>query len=118
LFYAKRDAGFNFEHIYEDYNDEYKARFKYQDDRGFYRKTLLKTYSKATEARLKAEDRWIDPIRPGAFPSYKQYLHESKGKQIEDIWSFEEDEGDEGAGNVWEVRWTPKVGQFWGQVKV
>jgi adenine-specific DNA-methyltransferase len=102
LFYAKRDAGFNFEHIYEDYNDEYKARFKYKDDRGFYRKTLLKTYSKATEARLKAEDRWIDPNRPGAFPSYKQYIHESRGKQIEDIWSFEDDEGDEGVGNVWE----------------
>jgi adenine-specific DNA-methyltransferase len=102
LFYAKRDARFNFEHIYEEYNDEYKARFKYQDARGFYRKTLLKTYSKATEARLKAEDRWINPMRPGAFPSYKQYLHESKGKQIEDIWSFEDDDVNEGAGNVWE----------------
>ncbi|HUY34481.1 MAG TPA: site-specific DNA-methyltransferase [Pirellulales bacterium] len=103
LFYAKRDVGFSFEHIYEEYSDEYKARFKYQDDRGWYRKTLLKTYSNATEARLKAEDRWIGPIRAGAHPSYKQYLHESKGKQVEDIWSWEiqEDESN-GAGNVWE----------------
>lgn len=62
----------------------------------------MKTYSKATEERLKAEDRWIDPTKPGAYPSYKQYLHESKGRQVEDIWSFNEDEINEGVGNVWE----------------
>src|SRR5262249_28094992 len=101
LFYAKRE-NFQFGHIYEDYSDEYKARFKYQDERGWYRKTLLKTYSKATEERLKAENRWIEPIKVGAYPSYKQYLHESKGRQIEDIWSVEEDELNESAGNVWE----------------
>ncbi|MCG2810053.1 MAG: site-specific DNA-methyltransferase [Candidatus Aminicenantes bacterium] len=70
-----------------DYSDDYKERFQYEDKRGFYRKTLLKTYSLETEERLKREDRWIDSIRPGAYPSYKQYLHESKGKQIEDIWT-------------------------------
>ena len=68
------------------YSEEYKARFKYQDQRGFYRKTLLKTYSQEIERRLKKEDRWIDPGKPGSYPSYKQYLHESQGKQIEDIW--------------------------------
>jgi DNA modification methylase len=36
---------------------------------------------------LKKEGKWIEPTKPGAFPSYKQYLHESKGKQIEDIWT-------------------------------
>lgn len=102
LFFAKRDEGFKFQHIYDEYSDEYKARFKDQDQRGFYRKTLLKTYSKATEQRLKAEDRWIEPIKSGAYPSYKQYLHESKGRQIEDIWSAEEDDLNENAGNVWE----------------
>jgi len=102
LFFAKRDAGYNFQHIYEDYSEEYKARFKFQDERGMYRKTLLKTYSKATEERLKAEDRWIEPVREGAYPSYRQYLHESKGRQIEDIWGAEYDELNESAGNVWE----------------
>jgi adenine specific DNA methylase Mod len=102
LFFSKREKGFNFQHIYEDYDEDYKARFKYKDKRGWYRKTLLKTYSKATEKRLKADDRWIDPIRPGAYPSYKQYLHESKGRQIDDIWSAEDDDLNEGAGNVWE----------------
>ena len=102
LFYGKRDVGYAFEHVYEAYSEDYKARFKYQDDRGWYRKTLLKTYSKATEARLKMEDRFIAPTRPGAHPSYKQYLHESKGRQIEDIWQLDEDEINEGHGNVWE----------------
>jgi DNA modification methylase len=104
LFYAKRDTGYAFEHIYESYSEEYKARFKYQDDRGWYRKTLLKTYSKETEQRLKEEGRWIDPVRTGANPSYKQYLHESKGRQIEDIWSDPVDEAHQGSesGNVWE----------------
>ncbi len=83
--YAKGDA-FTFQHQYVDYSDEYKERFKYQDERGYYRKTLLKTYSDETFERLKAEDRLIQPTNPGAYYSYKQYLHESKGKQIEDIW--------------------------------
>jgi len=102
LFFAKRPDSYNFGHTYEEYSDEYKARFKYEDQRGWYRKTLLKTYSQKTEMRLKAEDRWIAPIRAGAYPSYKQYLHESKGRQVEDIWGFEEDELNENNGNVWE----------------
>jgi DNA modification methylase len=102
LFYGKQPAGYSFQHTYEEYSDTYKERFKYQDERGLYRKTLLRTYSRKTEERLRAEGRWIDPVRPGAYPSYKQYLHESKGRQIEDIWSLEEDEINQGAGNVWE----------------
>ena len=102
LFYAKPQEGYNFSHIYEDYSKEYKARFKYKDDVGYYRKTSLKTYSKETADRLKREDRWIDPVKTGAYPSYKQYLHESKGRQIEDIWGWQNFDEDEGAGVVWE----------------
>ncbi len=103
LFYAKPHEGYRFAHAYENYSEEYKARFKYEDGRGLYRKTLLKTYSKKTEERLKAEDRWIAPIRPGAYPSYKQYLHESKGRQLEDIWGMQlTNSEDEAAGLVWE----------------
>ncbi len=102
LLYVKTNT-FAFSHQYEDYSDEYKSRFKYQDDTGYYRKTLLKTYSAATEARLKESGRWIDPIREGAYPSYKQYLHESKGKQIEDIWGEDEDsDATADDDNVWE----------------
>jgi len=84
--YAKSEGRYIFYQQYIDYSDEYKERFKYKDARGFYRKTLLKTYSEDTEKRLKKENRWIEPVKLGAYPSYKQYLHESKGKQIEDIW--------------------------------
>ncbi|MDL2124790.1 MAG: site-specific DNA-methyltransferase [Deltaproteobacteria bacterium] len=85
--FSKKEDDYIFYQQYLEYSKEYRERFKYKDERGFYRKTLLKTYSEATGKRLKKENRWIDPIKSGAYPSYKQYLHESKGKQIEDIWT-------------------------------
>ena len=86
IYFYSRSESYAFAHKYEDYSAAYKARFKYQDKNGFYRKTSLKTYSPETEARLRAEDKFIEPVQAGAYPSYKQYLHESKGKQVEDIW--------------------------------
>lgn len=71
----------------QGYTDEYLKRFKWQDSRGFYRKTLLKTFSQETFNRLREDDRLIEPVREGAKYSYKQYLDESKGvRQIDDIW--------------------------------
>ncbi|MGZ8227309.1 MAG: site-specific DNA-methyltransferase [Methylococcaceae bacterium] len=86
FFYAKSE-NYRFVQQYVDYSEDYKSRFKYEDEIGFYRKTLLKTYSKETELRLKDEGKFLPPEKEGAYPSYKQYLHESKGKQIEDIWT-------------------------------
>lgn len=72
----------------QPYGEDYLKRFKWKDDKGYYRKTLLKTYSQETLERLKAEDRLIEPIKSGAGYSYKQYLDESSGtKQIDDIWT-------------------------------
>lgn len=69
------------------YGEDYLKRFKWKDERGFYRKTLLKTYSKETFERLKNEDRLIPPVKDGAMYSYKQYLDESSGqRQIDDVW--------------------------------
>ncbi|MDP9984565.1 adenine-specific DNA-methyltransferase [Pseudarthrobacter oxydans] len=103
IFVYAKSSMYHFRHQYEEYSDAYKLRFKYKDANGFYRKTLLKTYSAATEKRLKVEDRWIDPIKAGAYPSYKQYLHESKGKQIEDVWEDDLDtEEVDFDDNVWE----------------
>ena len=86
FFYSKSDH-YEFTHQYENYSPAYKKRFKHKDDIGWYRKTSLKTYSAETEAKLRAEGRFLPPQKKGAYPSYKQYLHESKGKQIEDIWN-------------------------------
>src|ERR1700730_5007002 len=70
------------------YGDEYLKRFKWTDERGSYRKTLLKTYSAETLERLRRDDRLLEPSRPGAMYSYKQYLHESSGTtDIDDVWT-------------------------------
>lgn len=72
----------------QPYSEKYRKRFKWKDDRGYYRKTLLKTYSKETFERLKREDRLIEPAKPGAMYSYKQYLAESSGRRrIDDSWT-------------------------------
>lgn len=86
IWYSKT-ATYTYHAQYKEYSEDYKKRFKDKDANGFYRKTLLKTYSESTEKRLKSEGKWIDPVRSGAYPSYKQYLHESKGVQVEDIWT-------------------------------
>ena len=72
----------------QPYTKEYLKRFKWKDQRGYYRKTLLKTYSQKTFDRLQAEDRLILPVHKGAKYSYKQYLDESSGvKQVGDVWT-------------------------------
>lgn len=86
IYVYSKTENYLFNQQYTEYSDAYKERFKYVDENGCYRKTLLKTYSKETEIRLKSEGKFIAPEKPGAYPSYKQYLHESKGKQVEDIW--------------------------------
>lgn len=88
LFYTKGDE-WTWNAPTQPYTATYLKRFKWDDadGRGPYRKTLLKTYSQQTLDRLRAENRLIDPIRPGAGYSYKQYLAESSGKrQIDDVW--------------------------------
>ncbi len=87
LLYSKGGA-----HIWNQptspYGKEYLKRFKWKDERGFYRKTPLKTYSQETFDKLRAEDRLIPPIKVGAKYSYKQYLEESAGvRQIGDVWT-------------------------------
>ncbi|MGO8821680.1 MAG: DNA methyltransferase [Desulfomonilaceae bacterium] len=70
------------------YSDKYLSRFGWKDERGQYRKTLLKTYSQETLERLREEDRLIEPKHVGSKYGYKQYLHESSGTcQIDDIWT-------------------------------
>lgn len=72
----------------QPYGEEYLKRFKWKDERGYYRKTLLKTFSQETFDRLRAEDRLIPPTKDGAKYSYKQYLDESGGvRQIGDVWA-------------------------------
>lgn len=87
LFYTK-SADSKWHGPTQPYSAEYLKRFKWQDQRGKYRKTLLKTFSQETFERLQAEDRLVPPVRKGAKYSYKQYLHESSGtRQLDDVWT-------------------------------
>ena len=70
------------------YSEEYLRRFKHKDAVGYYRKTLLKTYSEETLEKLKQENKLILPQKEGAKYSYKQYLDTSRGTiPIGTIWT-------------------------------
>jgi DNA modification methylase len=87
LFYSKGDE-WTWNPPTTPYTEKYLTRFKWKDERGCYRKTLLKTYSAATLERLRKEDRLIEPTDTGANYSYKQYLDESSGqRQDDDVWT-------------------------------
>ncbi len=69
----------------EPYTEKYLKMFRFEDERGKYMSSPLKTYSQETYDRLKADNRLLSSS--GKFPRYKQYLHESSGTtQINDIW--------------------------------
>jgi len=88
IFFYSKGEKWKWDPPIEPYSNKYLKRFKWKDERGYYRKTLLKTYSQKTLDRLKRENRLIYPAKEGAKYSYKQYLKESKGyKQIDDVWT-------------------------------
>jgi len=89
FFYSRVNNRYLFNQQYVDYSDEYKDRFKNPDSdpNGPWQSVSLKTYSQETFDRLKAEGTLIAPQRDGAGWRYKLYLHETKGKQVEDIWT-------------------------------
>lgn len=88
LFYVK-SADWVWNNPAVPYKEKYLKRFKWNDgdERGFYRKNVLATYSTETFERLKAEGKIIEPEKKGGLYSYKQYLSESKGASpLDDTW--------------------------------
>jgi DNA modification methylase len=88
LFYSKTSA-YQFRQQFTDHTQEYIERFKNPDNDplGPWQSVSLKTYSAETLDRLRCEGKLIPPQRDGAGWRYKFYLHETRGKQVEDIWS-------------------------------
>ena len=88
LFFFSKTERFNFKQQFAPHSEEYLERFKNPDNdrNGPWQSVALKTYSQETFDRLKAEGKLISPQRPDAGWRYKWYLHETKGKQVEDIW--------------------------------
>ncbi|WIG61320.1 MAG: Type III restriction-modification system methylation subunit [Ktedonobacterales bacterium] len=86
--YAKGD-GYTYHHQYTPYEQEYIDRFSNPDSdpRGPWQSVALRTYSQETFDKLKAANMLIPPQREGAGWRYKWFLSETKGKQIEDIWT-------------------------------
>jgi len=84
LFYSKEN--YFYKQLIKGYSEKYLKRFKYKDEKGYYRLSPLKTYS---------EDRFRDWLEKGlivypgskdALPSYKQYIDESRGVVIGNLW--------------------------------
>ncbi len=88
IFFFSKSEYFNFNQQFSPHSEEYLDRFKNPDNdpNGPWQSVSLKTYSQATFDRLKSEKKLISPQREGAGWRYKWYLHETKGKQVEDIW--------------------------------
>ena len=102
IFMVSKTKQYDFNKIFLPYDPEYLKRFSNPDgdNNGPWQSVSLKTYSQETFERLKSEGALIPPARDGSGWRYKFYLKDTKGKQLEDIWSicYSEDE----IGNVWE----------------
>lgn len=83
--YVRDRNSYQFNILYGDYPPEYYERFNQEDEYGKYYWNVMATYS---EERLKKlQDEGKVKFSEGAkFPRFKQYLHELKGRPIENIW--------------------------------
>jgi len=86
LFYTKSD-NYTFNTIYKEHDPEYIKRFKYddKDGKGKYRWTSLLTYSEERLKQLEKENR-VRWGKNAKSPEYKQYLSETQGKTLDNIW--------------------------------
>ena len=83
--YAKSNDNFVFNIQYGDYPKKYYERFKYKDEYGRYYWNVMATYSQERLERLKSEGK-VKFSEGSKYPRFKQYLHELKGRPIENIW--------------------------------
>lgn len=89
IFLFSKSEHFFFAQQFSPHSEDYLERFKNPDNdpNGSWQSVSLKTFSQETFDRLKEEGKLIAPQREGAGWRYKWYLHETKGKQVEDIWT-------------------------------
>ena len=84
LFYTKSKK-YYFKKIFKPYSAEYLKRFKYEDEKGKYRWSPMKTYSEEKMNELKEKDEVR--FTKAANPEYKQYFHKLKGIPMSSLWS-------------------------------
>ena len=85
ILYYGRTESVVFNKIYREYGDTYLGRFKYKDNRGYYRWSALKTYSQDTYDRLEKEGR-IRLGKKAKYPEVKQYKDQLKGVPLNNLW--------------------------------
>lgn len=84
LIYTK-GSEYKFNIQYGEYPPEYFERFKYEDKSGKYRWQVMATYSEERYKKLEQEDK-VRFSKGAKYPEFKQYVHELKGRPIENIW--------------------------------
>jgi adenine-specific DNA-methyltransferase len=103
LFYSRSES-FSFNKTFTEYDDDYKKRFSHKDERGLYQDRNLSAkglkgggynyvwkgkngYWRCPESTMKKldDDNRIYYTKNNT-PRMKQYLHEMKGRAIQDIW--------------------------------
>jgi adenine-specific DNA-methyltransferase len=83
--YTRNKDSYNFNIQYGDYPPEYFERFNQQDKHGKYRWNVMATYSEERLKSLEAEGK-VRFSEGAKYPEFKQYVHELKGRPIENIW--------------------------------
>lgn len=83
--YTKDKERYLFNIQYGEYPPEYFERFKYEDEYGKYYWNVMATYSQERLEELQKQGR-VKFSKGAKYPRFKQYLHELKGRPIENVW--------------------------------
>ncbi len=86
IFFYSKSSKYNFTRPRAPYSQKYlDSKFTLSDEKGSYRLNVLKTYSKERFKEWQKEGRIVQ--KPGSkYPYYKQYLSESKGVPLSNVW--------------------------------
>ena len=84
-FYVKDINSYQFNIQYGEYPPEYYERFNQEDENGKYRWNVMATYSDERFNKLKSEGK-VRFSGGAKYPEFKQYVHELKGRPVENIW--------------------------------
>jgi DNA modification methylase len=83
--YRRKQDEYIFNIQYSDYPPEYYERFNQEDENGKYYWNVMATYSDERLRKLQEEGK-VKFSDGAKYPRFKQYLHELKGKPVENIW--------------------------------
>ncbi|MEM8968835.1 MAG: DNA methyltransferase, partial [Bacteroidota bacterium] len=86
ILYFTKSENYVSNKLFLPHSKEYiKSKFTQEDERGLYQLQPLKTVSDEKLAKLRQQNRVVE--QEGKYLRYKQYLSDSKGKPVNDIWT-------------------------------